>query len=48
MTCAGVLFAAFGPVRIMYGSDWPVYLLNADYDRVIDAAGTALRIAVAA
>jgi L-fuconolactonase len=35
---ADALFAAFGPPRIMYGSDWPVCLLAADYDRVIGAA----------
>lgn len=27
------VFAAFGPERLMYGSDWPVCLLAADYDR---------------
>jgi L-fucono-1,5-lactonase len=28
---------AFGPERLMCGSDWPVLLLNDDYDRVWDA-----------
>lgn len=28
---------AFGPNRLMCGSDWPVLLLNGDYDRVWDA-----------
>jgi L-fuconolactonase len=28
----------FGPERLMCGSDWPVLLLNGDYDRVWDAA----------
>jgi L-fucono-1,5-lactonase len=28
---------AFGPERLMCGSDWPVLLLNGDYDRVWDA-----------
>jgi L-fuconolactonase len=28
----------FGPHRLMCGSDWPVLLLNGDYDRVWDAA----------
>jgi L-fuconolactonase len=28
-----VVLAAFGPSRIMYGSDWPVCLLAADYER---------------
>jgi L-fuconolactonase len=32
------LLAAFGPHRMMFGSDWPVCLLAADYDRVIGAA----------
>jgi L-fuconolactonase len=27
------VLAAFGPKRIMYGSDWPVVLLAADYAR---------------
>jgi L-fucono-1,5-lactonase len=27
----------FGPARLMCGSDWPVALLNGDYDRVWDA-----------
>lgn len=35
---ADVLFDAFGASRIMYGSDWPVCLLDAGYDRVIGAA----------
>jgi L-fucono-1,5-lactonase len=29
---------AFGPERVMFGSDWPVCLLAADYGRVADAA----------
>jgi L-fuconolactonase len=29
--------ACFGPDRLMCGSDWPVLLLNGDYDRVWDA-----------
>ena len=28
---------AFGPERLICGSDWPVLLLNGDYDRVWDA-----------
>ena len=28
-----VVLAAFGPLRIMYGSDWPVMLLAGDYAR---------------
>jgi L-fuconolactonase len=28
---------AFGPTRLMCGSDWPVLLLNGDYDRVWEA-----------
>jgi L-fuconolactonase len=33
---------AFGPERLMYGSDWPVCTLAASYDRVIDALLTVL------
>ncbi|WP_369216914.1 amidohydrolase family protein [Streptomyces flavofungini] len=29
---------AFGPERLMFGSDWPVSLLAASYDEVLDAA----------
>jgi L-fuconolactonase len=32
--------AAFGTERLMYGSDWPVCLLAASYDSVIDVAKT--------
>jgi L-fuconolactonase len=28
---------AFGPARVMYGSDWPVCLLAGSYDRVVTA-----------
>ena len=35
---ADVLFDRFGADRVMFGSDWPVCLLAADYGRVIDAA----------
>jgi L-fuconolactonase len=30
-----VVFEAFGPERLMFGSDWPVCLLAADYSRVL-------------
>ncbi|MFJ6707809.1 MULTISPECIES: amidohydrolase family protein [unclassified Streptomyces] len=30
-----VLWSAFGPHRVMFGSDWPVCLLAADYDEVL-------------
>jgi L-fuconolactonase len=30
-----VAFDAFGPQRLLFGSDWPVALLAADYDRVV-------------
>ena len=33
-----VLFDAFGEDRIMYGSDWPVCLLEADYSKVHNLA----------
>jgi L-fuconolactonase len=29
-----VIFQAFGPDRLMFGSDWPVALLSADYSKV--------------
>jgi L-fuconolactonase len=31
-----VVLEAFGPKRLMYGSDWPVCLLAADYERQLD------------
>jgi L-fuconolactonase len=34
---ARVALDAFGPERLMCGSDWPVALLNGDYDRVWQA-----------
>ncbi|MHA7964693.1 amidohydrolase family protein [Paenibacillus sp. CAU 1782] len=36
------IFQLFGPDRIMYGSDWPVCLLAASYDSVIDLAESSL------
>jgi L-fuconolactonase len=33
---AEVVFDAFGPDRVMFGSDWPVCLIAADYRRVLD------------
>ncbi|MCQ4085467.1 amidohydrolase [Saccharibacillus sp. JS10] len=33
---------AFGPERVMFGSDWPVCLLAADYDQVVDILEQAL------
>lgn len=35
------LLSAFGPDRVMFGSDWPVCLLACDYDRVIELAESA-------
>ena len=35
---AGDVLATFGPERTMYGSDWPVCLLAADYPRVAGLA----------
>jgi L-fuconolactonase len=32
----------FGPDRLMFGSDWPVCLLAASYERVIESARVAL------
>jgi L-fuconolactonase len=31
-----VVLEAFGPARLLFGSDWPVCLLAASYDRVVD------------
>ncbi|WP_043618823.1 amidohydrolase family protein [Nonomuraea candida] len=36
---AEVVLEAFGPGRVMFGSDWPVCLLAADYAQVARAAG---------
>ncbi|WP_371651597.1 MULTISPECIES: amidohydrolase [unclassified Streptomyces] len=35
---ADTVLEAFGPGRLMYGSDWPVCLLAASYGEVLDAA----------
>ena len=35
---ADVVLDAFGPHRVMFGSDWPVCLLAASYDDVLQAA----------
>lgn len=35
---ADVVLDAFGADRVMFGSDWPVCLLAASYDEVLDAA----------
>jgi L-fuconolactonase len=32
----------FGPRRLLFGSDWPVCLLAASYERVVDAARSTL------
>ena len=39
----GVVLDAFGPERVMFGSDWPVCLLAASYDAVLAAADRARR-----
>jgi L-fuconolactonase len=36
---------AFGPERLLFGSDWPVCLLAADYARVVAAATEVLELA---
>ncbi|UYQ65916.1 amidohydrolase family protein [Streptomyces peucetius] len=36
--CADTVLDAFGPDRLMFGSDWPVCLLAAGYGEVLDAA----------
>ena len=35
---ADVVLDAFGPERVMFGSDWPVCLVAAAYDDVVGAA----------
>jgi L-fuconolactonase len=35
---AEVVLEAFGAERVMFGSDWPVCLLAASYERVAEAA----------
>ncbi|GIH94425.1 amidohydrolase family protein [Planobispora siamensis] len=35
---AEVVLEAFGPGRVMFGSDWPVCLLAASYERVLESA----------
>ncbi|MFG1907301.1 amidohydrolase family protein [Kribbella sp. NPDC048928] len=37
---ADVVLDAFGPERVMFGSDWPVCLLAATYDQVVETAET--------
>ncbi|GAA4220938.1 L-fuconolactonase [Streptosporangium album] len=37
---AGVVLEAFGPDRVMFGSDWPVCLLAAPYGTVLESART--------
>jgi L-fuconolactonase len=37
--CTDVALDAFGPGRLMFGSDWPVCTLAAGYGEVADAAG---------
>lgn len=36
--CFDVVLGAFGPDRLLFGSDWPVCLLAASYAEVVDAA----------
>lgn len=38
-----VVLQAFGPDRIMYGSDWPVALLSGSYQQVYDLAADFIR-----
>jgi L-fuconolactonase len=37
---ADTVIDAFGPDRVMFGSDWPVCLLAASYAEVLDTART--------
>jgi L-fuconolactonase len=38
-----VAFAAFGPERLVFGSDWPVALLNGTYEHVVRETAEAVR-----
>lgn len=38
-----VVMQAFGPERLMYGSDWPVLLLRSEYARWVEAVETLTR-----
>jgi L-fuconolactonase len=40
-SAAGTVLDAFGPDRVMFGSDWPVCLLSASYAHVMDVARAA-------
>jgi L-fuconolactonase len=40
--CLDIAFEAFGPNRLMAGSDWPVCLVAASYERVLDLVETYL------
>jgi L-fucono-1,5-lactonase len=37
--------AVFGPERLLFGSDWPVCLVAASYDRVVEVAASGLAAA---
>jgi L-fuconolactonase len=39
----GAAFAAFGPRRLLFGSDWPVALLNGSYEHVVRETVAAIR-----
>ena len=40
--CVDAALECFGPKRMMFGSDWPVCLLAATYDRVLEATQSLL------
>lgn len=42
LRCVAVVLEAFGPERVLYGSDWPVCLLAASYARVFGLAARAV------
>jgi L-fuconolactonase len=39
----GAAFVAFGPRRLLFGSDWPVALLNGSYEHVVRETAAAIR-----
>ena len=40
--CVQKAMELFGPERLLFGSDWPVCLLAAEYGQVLDLAGELL------
>ena len=41
--CVDVLWRAFGPDRLLWGSDWPVLRLAGDYQQWLDMSRALIR-----